>query len=347
MSDATSRVDSEDPDERKTRREARKSIPRGARSVPVNRIRTDRLDSPIGTPGAPNSGRGRDESDDDDVLVIEEPLEIRFAGRPVATVLRTPKDDFDLAMGYLFAEGWIESRDNVAEIRGGADVESADDGAAGIVPQGESPKDGNARRAASCRNVVDVIPARGFRVPKDAGRRSTTATSSCGVCGKRTISEALALRASSVDIRADGLVIDAPRLVGFPDRMRRRQEIFESTGGLHAAGLFSRDGELLSLREDIGRHNAVDKLAGEALRDGRIPLDGHILQVSGRVSFEIVQKAFRAGIPVVSAVSGVSSLAVELAERAGITLIGFVRSGRLNVYTHAARVLETGALRSR
>jgi FdhD protein len=261
----------------------------------------------------------------DDRVVVEEPLELRVQGTAIATIMRTPGDDVHLSLGFFFGEGRISS--------------AADVGALAVCgrPGGEVEE-----------NVIDLLPAAGASIQAmSPPPRALPAFSSCGICGKRTIDEALAARpppgqpprsATGGEATDDDAKFRAGVLLGLPDRLRERQEIFSATGALHAAGLFSAEGDLLHVAEDIGRHNAVDKVVGWALLAGRIPLGGMGLQVSGRVSFEIVQKALRAGAPLVSAVSGVSSLGVDLAERAGITLIGFVRGDSMNVYTHPRRV---------
>jgi len=242
-------------------------------------------------------------------------MEIRVSGPeqepvPVAVTMRTPGGDFELAVGFLFTEGLIAGRDDLRAVSYCEDL-PADD---------------------QHYNVVTVNLHRTF----DAGmvRRNFFANSSCGVCGKATLDD--------VEVHCDplgaGLVVPADVLVRLPDALREAQRVFDRTGGLHAAGLFAPDGTVLSVREDVGRHNAVDKVAGEALLAGRLPLTDRILQVSGRLSFEIVQKAARAGIPIVAAVGAPSSLAVEAAERLGMTLAGFVREGRFNLYAHPERV---------
>jgi FdhD protein len=249
-----------------------------------------------------------------DTLATEEPLEIRVQGPgqemvQVAVTMRTPGGDFELACGFLFTEGLITP--------------------------------GEVRRVAYCDNlpgeeqrynVVSVTLERPFDAERL--RRNFYANSSCGVCGKAAL-EDIEVRCEPV---APGPEVDLGFLVSLPDRLREAQTVFERTGGLHAAGLFSPEGEALAVREDVGRHNAVDKVIGERYLAGEVPASGTILQVSGRASFEIVQKAAVAGIPIVSAVSAPSSLAVEAAERFGMTLVGFVRDGRANVYTHPERV---------
>jgi FdhD protein len=250
-----------------------------------------------------------------DDLATEEPMEIRLEGPgapsvPVAVTMRTPGSDFELAVGFLFTEGIV---DDPAEIRRVSYCEN--------LPADEQRY-----------NVVTVRLSRAF--DPGALRRSTFVSSSCGVCGKAALEQ--------VEVRCDrigpGPVVKAEVLLGLPSALRVAQRVFDRTGGLHAAGLFAPDGTLLALREDVGRHNAVDKVIGQAVLAGDLPLAERILQVSGRLSFEIVQKAARAGIPIVAAVGAPSSLAVEAAERLDVTLVGFVRDGRLNVYAHPERI---------
>jgi FdhD protein len=250
-----------------------------------------------------------------DTLATEEPLEIRVGGpaqeaAQVAVTMRTPGGDFELAAGFLFTEGLI----------GPGDVER--------VAYCDDLDDHEQRL-----NVVTVTLRRPFDA--EALRRNFYATSSCGVCGKAALDD-IEVRCAPVE---DDTRVSFDALVGLPDALRARQRVFDRTGGLHAAGLFTTNGELVGLREDVGRHNAVDKVVGERVLAGRLPLHGHVLQVSGRASFEIVQKAAVAGIPVVSAVSAPSSLAVEAGERFGLTIVGFVRDGGCNVYTHAERIV--------
>jgi FdhD protein len=187
-------------------------------------------------------------------------------------------------------------------------------------------------------NVVDVTLAAEVDPPEVSVERSFYTTSACGVCGKTSI-DALRQRAP-YDVRSDETVLDPEVLAALPETLREAQRVFERTGGLHAAGLFDANGTLLTLREDVGRHNAVDKVIGWALKDGRVPLAGHVLLVSGRASFELTQKAMLAGIPALAAVSAPSSLAAELAEEAGMTLIGFLRGHSMNVYTGTERVKD-------
>lgn len=259
-----------------------------------------------------------------DTLAVEEPLEIRIAGAPLAVTMRTPGHDVELAIGFLVSEGVIsKSSDFRAAIHCGG------------------PGTGGAENTY---NVLDATLAPGVRLPgADAARRFYT-TSSCGVCGKASID---AVRTTSHHaVSHDDLEVDAAWIAELPDRLRAEQAAFDKTGGLHAAALFdAATGELLVIREDVGRHNAVDKVIGWALQADRLPLRSTVLQVSGRASFELVQKAVMAGIPVLSAVSAPSSLAVELADESGLTLIGFVRGNSMNVYAHVQRVRIDAATR--
>jgi FdhD protein len=251
-----------------------------------------------------------------DTLVAEEPLEIRLDGRPLAVTMRTPGDDFALATGFLVSEGVLAAADEVAN----------------VVYCAGATADG-----ANTYNVVDVSLAPGVPVPAISLERNVYTSSSCGLCGKASLD---AVRtASRLPIAAGGGTRVTPEvLAALPGRLRAGQAVFDRTGGLHAAGLFSAEGELLDLREDVGRHNAVDKLVGRALREGLLPLDGRILMVSGRASFELAQKAVMAGIPVLAAVSAPSSLAVDLARESGLTLVGFLRGDSMNVYAGEERV---------
>jgi FdhD protein len=251
-----------------------------------------------------------------DTVAAEEPLEIRLTGTPLAVTMRTPGDDFDLVHGFLTTEGVIRSADDVAALRYCNSV------------------DGEGRNTY---NVVDVHLAPGVAAPDTALDRNFVTSSSCGVCGKASID---AIRTKTrYDVAGDAARVPLEVLLELPDRLREAQEVFAKTGGLHAAGLFTADGELVALREDVGRHNAVDKVIGEGVRAGRLPLAGHVLMVSGRASFELTQKAAMAGIPVLAAVSAPSSLAVELAREVGITLVGFLRGDGANVYTCQERVV--------
>ncbi|MEO3776823.1 formate dehydrogenase accessory sulfurtransferase FdhD [Micromonospora sp. B11E3] len=254
-----------------------------------------------------------------DNLAVEEPLEIRVGPggpgrrRPLAVTMRTPGDDLDLAIGFLLTEGLIRSD---------ADVHTAQ-----LCAGAETP---------NTYNVVDVVLTRGVPEPSVDPARNFYTTSSCGVCGKASI-DAVRTR-SPFAVAGDPLTVPATLLAELPDRLRAAQRAFDRTGGLHAAGLFTADGELVVLREDIGRHNAVDKLVGWAVRQRRLPLAGHLLLVSGRASFELTQKAWMAGIPLLAAVSAPSTLAADLADEAGMTLVGFLRGRTMNVYTAAHRV---------
>lgn len=261
------------------------------------------------------------ESERVDTLVVEEPLEIRLDGSPLSITMRTPGSDFDLAAGFLVSEGVVSGASQLTAIRY----------CAGATEDG-----------SNTFNVLDVSLAPGVPRPDTSLERNFYTSSSCGLCGKASL-DAVRTKARW-PITDDGLRIDVPTLTALPDRLREAQRVFDRTGGLHAAGLFTAAGELLALREDVGRHNAVDKLVGWALRSGRLPLRETVLMVSGRASFELVQKAWMAGIPVMAAVSAPSSLAVELAAEAGMTLVGFLRGTSMNVYSGRDRVLLERAL---
>ncbi|BBB01153.1 putative formate dehydrogenase accessory protein [Actinacidiphila reveromycinica] len=250
-----------------------------------------------------------------DTLVAEEPLEIRLNGRPLAITMRTPGDDFALAVGFLVSEGVLASADDVAS----------------VVYCAGATADGH-----NTYNVVDVALAPGVPLPDIALERNVYTSSSCGLCGKASLDAVrTATRMPPLD---PGIPRLTPELLsGLPDRLRAAQRVFDRTGGLHAAALFDGGGELLDVREDVGRHNAVDKLVGRALREGLLPLAGRVLMVSGRASFELVQKAVMAGIPVLAAVSAPSSLAVDLAAESGLTLVGFLRGSSMNVYAGESR----------
>lgn len=254
-----------------------------------------------------------------DNLAAEEPLEIRVgpAGpnrrAPLAVTMRTPGDDLDLAIGFLLTEGIVRTADDVrtAQLCAGTDTPNT-------------------------YNVVDVVLADDVPAPATDPARNFYTTSSCGVCGKASI-DAVRTR-SRYDVSADPLAVPARTLADLPDLLRAAQRGFDRTGGLHAAGLFTAAGKLVVLREDVGRHNAVDKVIGWAVRERRLPLREHLLLVSGRASFELTQKAWMAGIPLLAAVSAPSTLAVELATEAGMTLVGFLRGGTMNVYAGDARI---------
>ena len=268
---------------------------------PVLRLSTE--------PGAVNRRR-------QDALAAEEPLELRVGGKPLAVTMRTPGHDVELAHGFLLTEGVIGSAEDVSTARY---CDSVDDA------------------GRNTYNVLDLALAEGV-APPDAGvERNFYTTSSCGVCGKAAL-DAVKLK-TRFSPAGDDCKVLPETLVTFPDLLREQQRVFESTGGLHAAGVFTTAGEPLVVREDVGRHNAVDKATGWALLDGRVPLGGTVLMVSGRASFELVQKAAMAGIPMLAAVSAPSSLAVELAAEQGITLVGFLRGSSMNVYTHAQRII--------
>ncbi len=251
-----------------------------------------------------------------DRVATEEPLEVRLQEpgreqRNVAVTMRTPGNDFELAAGFLFTEGVIAGAADVRTIR------------YCTVPREEQHY-----------NVVSVDLTR--ELPDFQPQRNFYASSSCGVCGKASL-DAIEVRCGPV---ADGPQVAAAVITGLPDTLRAAQRVFEATGGLHAAALFTPAGELLEVREDVGRHNALDKLIGAELLAGKVPLADRLLMVSGRTSFEIVQKAAMAGIPVVCAVSAPSSLAVDAARKFGMTLIGFLRGDRFNVYAGAERILR-------
>jgi FdhD protein len=256
-----------------------------------------------------------------DTLVSEEPMEIRLNGRPLAVTMRTPGDDFALACGFLVSEGVLGCADELASVVY----------CAGATPEG-----------SNTYNVVDVRLAPGVAVPDITLERNVYTTSSCGLCGKASLD---AVRTTTRWPIGDGspLHIEPGVLTVLPDRLRAAQRVFDTTGGLHAAALFTAGGELLDIREDVGRHNAVDKLVGRALREGLLPLSDSILLVSGRASFELAQKAVMAGIPVLAAVSAPSSLAVDLAQQAGLTLVGFLRGVSMNVYAGEERIAASVA----
>ncbi|MFE2430412.1 formate dehydrogenase accessory sulfurtransferase FdhD [Streptomyces sp. NPDC059373] len=256
-----------------------------------------------------------------DTLVAEEPLEIRLNGKPLAITMRTPGDDFALAAGFLVSEGVLGRADELAN----------------IVYCAGATVDGS-----NTYNIVDVRLAPGVAVPDITLERNVYTTSSCGLCGKASL-DAVRTQARWPISDSPPLRLEPELLSALPDRLRAHQQVFERTGGLHAAALFTAEGELLDVREDVGRHNAVDKLVGRALQQGLLPLAGKILMVSGRASFELAQKAVMAGIPVLAAVSAPSSLAVDLADEAGLTLVGFLRGTSMNVYAGEQRI----ALRAR
>ena len=296
---------------------------------PVSRVtarrRVVRLDGSAG-PAEPILRRGGEEH-----MAAEEPLEIRIGGTPFTVTMRTPGDDFDLVAGHLTAEGVLTGPEGLVRMK----FCSADNGCSSTAYT-----DGEASLAfadGDPLNIVDVTLAPGVELPEERLRRSSYVSSACGVCGKTSIEAVHA--GVRWPVAHDDVKVSASTLFALPDRMREAQRIFAKTGGLHAAALFTADGELVCLREDVGRHNAVDKVLGWALRAGRLPLREHVLAVSGRASFELVQKAVAGGIPVLTAVSAPSSLAVSLAAESGLTLVGFLRGRTANVYCGAERVI--------
>jgi FdhD protein len=250
-----------------------------------------------------------------DVLAVEEPLEIRVDGEQFSVTMRSPGDDFDLVAGFLVSEGMVFEHDHLLAMRYCSGLDA----------------DGH-----QTYNVIDAVIRADVPRPEHATARQVYTTSSCGLCGAASI-EAVT-RASQHPVRPPRRTVAYALLSRLPDLLREGQAAFDRTGGVHAAGLFTADGELLCLREDVGRHNAVDKVVGWALREGRLPLEDTVLQVSGRASFELVQKASMAGIPMLAAVSAPSSLAVDLAQTSGLTLVGFSRGTGMNVYAHPERI---------
>ena len=240
-----------------------------------------------------------------DLLAVEEPLEIRLGQKTVSITMRTPGHDSELAVGFLFTEGILSSAGEIQDV-------------------------------VSSRNYVTIHLKPGIEVDLDRLQRNFYTTSSCGVCGKASI-EALRMQACPV-LAGESPVFASTVIHGLPAVLREDQRVFDRTGGLHGAALFDSSGRLLLVREDVGRHNAVDKIAGAEVLAGRIPLDGKLLLVSGRASFELVQKALMAGVPILAAVGAPSSLAVETARRFNMTLLGFVRDGRFNIYSGASRI---------
>ena len=241
-----------------------------------------------------------------DELTIEEPLEIRVGRKPIATTMRTPGHDEELAAGFLLSEGIVRDRDQIASVLVGGDN----------------------------RVIVQLVDS--VKLKLNSTQRFGTISSSCGLCGKTSIDT---IRQNFSAIRSADIRVDIETLLSLPETLRNAQSDFARTGGIHAAGIFGVDGKLKIAREDIGRHNAVDKAVGRAFLDELLPLERHLLLVSGRASFEIVQKALAAGIPIVAAVSAPSSLAVEFARDSNQTLIGFLRPPSFNIYTHIERVI--------
>jgi FdhD protein len=253
-----------------------------------------------------------------DAIAVEEPLEIRIlkagseenggTGRPISITMRTPGNDSELALGFLYGEGLLREPRDVIEVR----------------PCGPTG------------NVIRVTVRADLPLDLDRLNRNFYTTSSCGVCGKASI-EAVTASAGIRRVSSDLMVRESVLRV-MPDTLKAAQSGFAETGGMHAVGLFTADGELLASREDVGRHNAMDKLVGAALRDGELPWSQRVVLLSGRASFELIQKAMMAGAPVVAAIGAPSTLAVDLAESAGITLVAFLRPGGCNVYCHPSRV---------
>lgn len=258
--------------------------------------------------------RGGGGDDRRDLVAVEEPMEVRVNGASFAVIMRTPGADRDLAAGFLLAEDVIRSADEL-----------------GTIAYCEDVTDEGRDNTINVTVTGGAVERLGARLGE---RRQVMMTASCGLCGRRTI-ESLQARVAAVGGR---WTVAASVIASLPDRLRSAQPVFSATGGLHAAGLFNRAGELEISAEDVGRHNAVDKIAGRTLLAGRHPLDDSLLLVSGRASFELVQKALLAGIPLIAAVSAPSSLAIELAEQSGITLCGFVRGAHFNIYTHRHRI---------
>lgn len=255
---------------------------------------------------------GRSVGEREDVLAVEEPLEIRVEGRSIAVVMRTPGQDRELAAGFLLTEGVIKSAKDLFDIT------------ACVAPAG-----------AGRGNAVDVALARPGVVDLEKLTRHVFTSSSCGICSQASIDAVLRVRKRLVD----RVRVEARTLLALPTALAGKQAAFQTTGGLHACALFDRGGKLLALREDVGRHNALDKLIGWALLAGRTPLRGHIALLSGRASFEMMQKSHAAGIPVVAAISAPSSLAVEFARESGQTLAGFVRGRSMNLYAGTERIV--------
>ena len=251
-----------------------------------------------------------------ETLAVEEPLEIRVNGAPLTVTMRTPGADVELAQGFLLTEGIVGHRDDLVTVRYCS---------------------GTGADGANTYNVLDVALAPDVPAPDVDVTRNFYTTSSCGVCGKASL-EAVRL-VSRYRPAGQPASISASTLTALPCQLRSAQKVFASTGGLHAAALFDLDGAMLVVREDIGRHNAVDKVIGWALENDRIPLNASVLLVSGRASFELTQKAVMAGIPLLAAVSAPSSLAVDLAEQAGVTLVAFLRGDSMNIYSRPDRVI--------
>ncbi len=246
-----------------------------------------------------------------DDLTVEEPLEIRIGRKTLATTMRTPGHDEELATGFLVSEGIVRKAEQIAKI--------------------SRPDD-----SANHENIIVVELAAGMKLKLSSTKRFGTISTSCGICGKNSIA---AIRQNFPAIGSAKIRIDIETLLSLPELLRKHQGDFARTGGIHAAGIFDVDGELKVVREDIGRHNAVDKAIGRAFLDGLLPLNRHVLLVSGRASFEIMQKALAAGIPIVASVSAPSTLAMNFARESNQTLVGFLRTPSFNIYSHIERVI--------
>lgn len=282
-------------------------------------------------------GEKRDERAD--FLAVEEPLEIRVGGKALAVTMRTPGNDVELAAGFLVSEGVIRRAEEILTGRYCAGSPRTQSRSTGPAVQSRSVATATIADEGNTYNVLDITLAPGVAPPDPSIERNFTTTSACGLCGKSSIDTVRTASCFTVD--QDPLTVDAAQLADFPELLRAEQAVFERTGGLHAAALFDgRTGEMLVLREDVGRHNAVDKVVGWALQNEHIPARECVLMVSGRASFELTQKAVMAGIPMLSAVSAPSSLAAELATEAGLTLIGFLRGRSMVVYSRADRVVD-------
>ena len=264
--------------------------------------------------------QGNEQQIREDNLTVEEPFEVRIGGRSLAVIMRTPGNDYELALGFLLTEGVIRQADDVIQIEDARDIDGLPlENVVNVVlrHQGES--------ASGSSHLV-------------AFERHFAVSASCGLCGKNSIAD---LMQATTPLEPDELRFSPAIFYNLATELRMKQAVFTHTGGLHAAGLFTRQGELLLLREDVGRHNAVDKLIGHGLLHQTYPYRDSILMVSGRTSFEIIQKALLARVPCVAAISAPSSLAVDLADKSGITLIGFLRGNAMNVYTHPERIMAS------
>ncbi len=279
------------------------------RSSEANNQRTPGTGGPVAPARVLTLATGEAGTARDDAVAVEAPLEVRISGKPMTVLMRTPGHDQELVTGFLFGEGIITDADDVISI--------------------ERPLEASDADHANVLNVQLMVSRRALEAD-----RLFFSNSSCGICGKKSLAS---IEVQGIPVRS-ALTVARSVLNGLPERLHAAQPTFARTGGVHASGLFTAEGELVAVREDVGRHNALDKLVGWALNEGRVPLADHVLLVSGRVSYELVQKAIVAGIPVVAAVGAPSSLAVELAERFGITLIGFLRTLGMNIYANANRV---------